>query len=166
MLDPRLPGRRLGSSGAGGVAREGRLVLLQREGELRSLIEAFDQARGGPGTTVLLSGEAGSARRAYCASSPPGLGAPRDGETYVVDHTTNEYEAVLPGQHVHVFFDTVPPEEAGVPGNGPGIVYGGPSPFTEYTTADPPAEATQMCSLVANEDHSVIPDSGTCHDLP
>jgi hypothetical protein len=89
-----------------------------------------------------------------------------DDGTYVVEYTTYEYEAELPGEHVHFFFDTVPPEEAGVPGSGPWILYGGPSPFTEYTTADRPEQATQMCALVAQEDHSVIPDSGTCHDLP
>jgi actin-like ATPase involved in cell morphogenesis len=89
-----------------------------------------------------------------------------DGDTYVVDYTTYEYEAELPGQHVHFFFDTVPPEQAGVPGDGPWILYGGPSPFTEYTATDRPNGATQMCALVANPDHSVIAGSGTCVDLP
>jgi hypothetical protein len=85
---------------------------------------------------------------------------------YVVQFTTYEYEAELPGEHVHFFFDTVPPEEAGVPGSGPWILYGGPSPFTEYTTGDRPEGATQMCALVANPDHSVVAGSGTCVDLP
>ena len=85
---------------------------------------------------------------------------------YVVEYATYEYEAELPGEHVHFFFDTVPPEEAGVPGSGPWILYGGPSPFTEYTTADRPDGATQLCALVANPDHSVVADSGTCVDLP
>jgi molecular chaperone DnaK len=89
-----------------------------------------------------------------------------DGETYVVEFTTYAYEAELPGQHVHFFFDTVPADQAGVPGAGPWILYGGPTPFTEYTTADRPAAATQMCALVANPDHSVVADSGTCFDLP
>ncbi|HEX6336703.1 MAG TPA: Hsp70 family protein [Jiangellaceae bacterium] len=89
-----------------------------------------------------------------------------DDGTYVVEYTTHEYEAELPGEHVHFFFDTVPPDEAGVPGSGPWILYGGPSPFTEYTTADRPEGASQMCALVANPDHSVVADSGTCHDLP
>jgi hypothetical protein len=85
---------------------------------------------------------------------------------YVVEFTTYEYQAELPGEHVHFFFDTVPPEEAGVPGSGPWILYGGPSPFTEYTTADRPEGASRMCALVANPDHSVVADSGTCVDLP
>jgi molecular chaperone DnaK len=89
-----------------------------------------------------------------------------DGDTYLVDFTTHEFEAQLPGQHVHFFFDTVAPDEAGVPGGGPWILYGGPSPFTEYTTADRPAQATRMCALVANPDHSVVADSGICVDLP
>lgn len=89
-----------------------------------------------------------------------------DDGTYVVEYTTYEYEAVLPGEHVHFFFDTVPPEQAGVPGSGPWILYGGPSPFTEHTTADRPEGATQLCALVANPDHSVLAGSGTCFDLP
>lgn len=89
-----------------------------------------------------------------------------DGETYVVEFTTYEYEAVLPGPHVHFFFDTVPPDQAGVPGDGPWILYGGSSPFTGYSTTDRPPGATQMCALVANPDHSVIADSGTCVALP
>jgi tRNA A-37 threonylcarbamoyl transferase component Bud32 len=89
-----------------------------------------------------------------------------DGTTYVVDFETFGYTPTLPGTHVHFFFDTVPPEEAGVPGDGPWILYGGPSPFTEYSTGDRPGGATDMCSLVANEDHSVILDTGNCVSLP
>jgi hypothetical protein len=45
-------------------------------------------------------------------------------------------------------------------------MYGGPSPFTGYTVSDRPAQATQMCATVVNPDHSVIPESGNCFDLP
>jgi hypothetical protein len=68
--------------------------------------------------------------------------------------------------HVHFFFNTVAPENAGVPGSGPWILYGGPRPFTKYRVSDRPAQATQMCILVANPNHSVQPDSGNCMDLP
>jgi tRNA A-37 threonylcarbamoyl transferase component Bud32 len=89
-----------------------------------------------------------------------------DGSTYVVDYETFGYTETLPGQHVHFFFDTVPPEEAGVPGSGPWELYGGPRPFTVYTTADRPEGAQEMCALVANEDHSVIQGTGNCVPLP
>jgi tRNA A-37 threonylcarbamoyl transferase component Bud32 len=89
-----------------------------------------------------------------------------DGSTYVVAFETFGYTPTLPGMHVHFFFDTVPPEEAGVPGDGPWILYGGPSPFAEYSTGDRPEAATEMCSLVANEDHSIIVDTGNCVSLP
>ena len=88
------------------------------------------------------------------------------GEGYVVDFETLGFEPQLPGQHVHFFFDTVPQGEAGVPGSGPWIVYGGTSPFTEYGVADRPANASQMCILVANPDHSIQAGSGNCRDLP
>ncbi len=89
-----------------------------------------------------------------------------DGQDYVVEFTTYRFDAQVPGQHVHFFFDTVPPEEAGVPGSGPWFLYGDPSPFTGYGVGDRPAGAQQLCVLVANPDHSVQPDSGTCADLP
>jgi hypothetical protein len=85
---------------------------------------------------------------------------------YVVEYETFGYTEKLPGEHVHFFFNTVPPERAGMPGAGPWIVYGGPRPFTRYTVGDRPANATQMCALVANPNHSVIAESGNCIDLP
>jgi uncharacterized repeat protein (TIGR01451 family) len=88
------------------------------------------------------------------------------GSQYVVTFQTVGFTPQLPGQHVHFFFDTVPPLEAGLPGSGPWYVYGGPSPFTGYGTADRPVGATQMCVLVANPDHSVIQGSGNCYALP
>lgn len=85
---------------------------------------------------------------------------------YVVEYETFEFTEKLPGMHVHFFFNTVPPEQAGVPGSGPWILYGGPRPFTGYKVSDRPQDATQMCILVANPDHSVQANSGNCYDLP
>jgi hypothetical protein len=85
---------------------------------------------------------------------------------YVVDYEVYRFDQVLPGQHVHFFFDSVPQREAGVPGNGPWILYAGPIPFREYRVSDRPARADRMCILVANPDHSVIQDTGNCVDLP
>ena len=89
----------------------------------------------------------------------------RDGR-YVVDYEVFGYRQELPGRHVHFFFDSVPPREAGVPGSGPWILYAGPSPFTRYSVSDRPDGASQMCILVANPDHSVIRRTGNCVDLP
>jgi hypothetical protein len=85
---------------------------------------------------------------------------------YVVDYETFEYSEKLPGEHVHFYFNTVTPDQAGSPGKGPWILYGGPRPFKDYKVTDRPEQATQMCALVANPDHSVQPDSGTCYPLP
>ena len=85
---------------------------------------------------------------------------------YVVDFEMHNSTDDL---HVHMFFDTVPPEQAGSPGSGPWKLIGGaygPSPFTEYGPANRPANATQMCALIANPNHSVQPNSGNCVDLP
>jgi hypothetical protein len=89
-----------------------------------------------------------------------------DQNRYVVEYETFEYTEQLPGMHVHFFFNTVTPEQAGSPGRGPWELYGGPRPFTEYSVSERPANATQMCALVANPNHSVQPGSGNCVDLP
>lgn len=88
------------------------------------------------------------------------------GTNYSIDFTTAGFNYGLPGTHVHFFFNTVTPEQAGVPGNGPWILYGGPTPFTQYGPADRPSSATQMCILVANSDHSVQLGTGNCVALP
>lgn len=87
---------------------------------------------------------------------------------YIVDYSTSGYTEALPGMHVHFFFNTLAPENAGVGGPNPGnwFVYGGPRPFTGYTTNDKPDGATQMCVLVANADHTVRAGSGNCFNLP
>jgi len=85
---------------------------------------------------------------------------------YVVEYETFEYTEVLPGMHVHFYFNTVSHENAGVPGSGPWYLYGGPRPFTKYRVSDRPPAATQMCALVANPNHSIELNSGNCVDLP
>ena len=87
---------------------------------------------------------------------------------YVVDYQVHQFPEDQPGMHVHVFFDTVPPEQAGVPGGGPWkLTYGqyGDPPFTGYGPANR-GNANQLCVLVANANHTVIPESGNCVDLP
>jgi hypothetical protein len=86
---------------------------------------------------------------------------------YVVDYDVFNFAPELPnGRHVHFFFDTVAPLEAGVPGSGPWELYAGPVPFTVYRLSDKPSGATQMCILVARPDHSVVQNTGNCVDLP
>jgi serine/threonine protein kinase len=85
---------------------------------------------------------------------------------YIVDYEVHNLDDTM---HVHMFFDTVPPEQAGSPASGPWKltwnIYGDP-PFTQYGIANRPAGATQMCSLVARSNHSVILGTGNCVDLP
>jgi serine/threonine protein kinase len=90
-----------------------------------------------------------------------------DGTYYIVSYETYGFQEVLPGTHIHFFFDTVPVEQAGMPGSGPWKLYGGPRPFTQYRLVDRPYNATQMCARVANPDHSLYDFlSGNCYDLP
>ena len=95
-----------------------------------------------------------------------------DGGRYVVNFETFGFAPTLPGQHVHFFWNTVPPEQAGVPGGGPWQLYpagngaSGASPFTLFGVQDRPGGATQICVLVANPNHSVNQGSGNCANLP
>jgi serine/threonine protein kinase len=89
-----------------------------------------------------------------------------EGNYYLVYYETFEYTETLPGDHVHFFYDTVSVENAGSPGSGPWYLWGGPRPFDGYALNSRPAAAMQMCALVANPDHSIIPGTGNCIDLP
>jgi serine/threonine-protein kinase len=90
------------------------------------------------------------------------------GDQYLVDFTVSGYDYGLPGPHVHFFFDTVTPEQAGVPGAGPWELYGGPSPYTTTNTLKVSARglAQNLCILVANPNHSIILNTGNCVPLP
>lgn len=85
---------------------------------------------------------------------------------YAVDFTPHGFTPSIPGTHIHFYFDTVPLDDGGGPGSRARIMYGGPAPFTGYTPAQRPTGATQMCALVANPDHTIIPGSGNCQPLP
>lgn len=96
------------------------------------------------------------------------------GDQYQVHFETVGYTPLLTGndKHIHFYFNTVSPADAGVPGFGPWTLYpnapGSPntSPFTLLTVADRPPNATALCALVANPDHTVIEGSGNCVNLP
>ncbi len=85
---------------------------------------------------------------------------------YVVGYETFGFTETLPGTHIHFFFNDIPPDQAGLPNQGSWVLYGGPSPFKGYTVANRPADATQLCVLVANPNHTIQSDSGNCFDLP
>lgn len=91
-----------------------------------------------------------------------------ESNVYVVNYEVHNFPE-SPSLHVHMFFNSVPPEQAGAPNAGPWKLtwgrYGDP-PFTGYGPANRPANATQMCALVANPNHSVQLNSGNCMDLP
>jgi serine/threonine protein kinase len=88
------------------------------------------------------------------------------GGRYVVEYEVFNYTEDLSGTHEHFFFNTIPPDQAGMPSTAPWVLFGGPGPFRGFTTDNRPAAATQMCALVANANHTVQSDSGNCYDLP
>jgi hypothetical protein len=89
------------------------------------------------------------------------------GDRYAVYYETPGYTPNVASLHIHFFFNTVRPENAGTQGSGgTWILYDLPVPFTGYGPGDRPAEATQMCALVANANHSVRLGTGNCFNLP
>ena len=93
-----------------------------------------------------------------------------DGGRYAVSYSTNFTPLISSdpsSTHLHFFFDTVPVDQAGVPGGGPWILYDVPAPFTGYGPSDRPSGATQMCVTAANHAHEVVdPSIYHCMDLP
>lgn len=91
---------------------------------------------------------------------------------YLVDYEVIGYQPQLPGQHIHFFFDTVSPNQAGIPGGGPWLIHPAnpgeqaTNPFSGYRVSDRPGGASQICALVANPDHSVQQGTGNCFGLP
>jgi hypothetical protein len=99
-------------------------------------------------------------------------------QPYVAAYETN-FEPLIGSDpennfHVHFFWNTIPPEEAGVPGRGPWEVWdlplgGGEYVFDKFTDAN--AEeyggvgATALCVAVARSDHSIETDTVMCLDL-
>lgn len=116
-------------------------------------------------------------------SAPPTEGLPGDryvqidgirteGQAYAVDFTPLNFTPLIGSGpddfHIHFFWDTVAPENAGTNGPAPEdwILYDGPSPFTEYGFAARPPAATGLCALVADAAHGVTLGSGDCVTLP
>ncbi|RPI53689.1 MAG: serine/threonine protein kinase, partial [Chloroflexi bacterium] len=85
---------------------------------------------------------------------------------YVVAYETSGLPEAMTAQHLHFFFDSVPEEQAGAPSSGPWLRYYGPSPFTEYTAQDRPANAGRLCAQVTNPDHSPVAGTAHCAPLP
>ncbi len=127
----------------------------------------------GPTPTGSRAGHLAHRRRGQAmsptATSPAGAPLARitgitldDQQRYVVTYETSGLTAQPSGSHLHFFFDTVPPGQAGTPGSGLWTEYEGSSPFAQIKQSDRPENAGQLCVLVANPDHSVQPNSGTC----
>lgn len=68
--------------------------------------------------------------------------------------------------HIHFFYDNVAPENAGVPGDGPWEVHQIDAVFQGFPVSEKPADASRICVVVANPDHTITVETARCHDLP
>ncbi len=101
-----------------------------------------------------------------------------EGDSYVVAYTTVGFEPLIDGgdesHHLHFFFDTVPLEQAGVPGTGPWVVWDlddtGQKLFRgeqAFRPSEGPPGATAICVTVATVGHAVDPGAtADCRPLP
>lgn len=91
-----------------------------------------------------------------------------EASVYVVDYEVHNFPDSS-NLHVHIYFNNISQEQAGSPGSGPWKLtwgsYGNP-PFTQYIVSARPSNATQMCAVVANPNHSIQLNTGNCVDLP
>jgi hypothetical protein len=85
---------------------------------------------------------------------------------YAVNYQVFGLPEVMTTTHLHFFFNTVSFEKAGAPADKTWYTWFGPSPFTGYTAADRPANASQICVQAANPNHTALPGTGSCAPLP
>lgn len=76
---------------------------------------------------------------------------------YSISFTTTNYTNQQGGFHTHFYFNT----EANTVVNK---MYSGASPYS-LPVLSTPLGATEICAIVANANHSIIPDSGNCLSL-
>lgn len=165
-----------GSGGAlqlEGNGGDGTVYITNSRFEGNTAVSDPDVSVSGSGITVYNLGETIYLPALFNESPPSGNYAAIQNITlnenydYVVEFEAYNFTPSLPNaMHVHFFFNTVAPEEAGMPGSGPWEVYGSTEPFTGYNDTDKPPFATHMCVLVANSDHSVQQNTGNCYRLP
>jgi actin-like ATPase involved in cell morphogenesis len=132
-------------------------------------------AAAAAGAFFLLGGGDGDDTGASDCAAPSGKcvtidSFERDGEQFVVQYSTLNYEPDIDGQfHVHFFFDTTPITEAGNPGHGDWVVYdldeNGEKVY-RFPTSDVPSDATSLCAAVAAHNHSLDSLESSCAPIP
>lgn len=137
-----------------------------------------DGGGGGGGTDTTGTDRACTSASGRCSFI---TGIDLDGDRYLVDYEAQGFEPLIfvegsqgspEDHHVHFFFDTTAPENAGTNGDPPGDWQlwdrhpeDGSLRFDELT-ASGRGGATQMCIAVADATHAVEADSGNCVELP
>jgi molecular chaperone DnaK len=132
-------------------------------------------AAAGAGAFLLLGGGDGDDTGASDCAAPSGLcvaidSFEHDGDQFVVQYSTLNYEPDIDGQfHVHFFFDTTPITEAGNPGHGDWVVYdldeNGEKVY-RFPATDVPSDATALCAAVAAHNHSLDSLESSCAPIP
>ncbi len=87
-----------------------------------------------------------------------------EGDVYVVEYETIGFIERAGGRHLHFFFNTGTADN--IQGDSQFVMFTGPRPFQGLTVFDRPDNATQICAIIANPDHSTIVGTANCIDLP
>jgi actin-like ATPase involved in cell morphogenesis len=160
------------------------IVLVAVVAGLVVLLSGDDDPNDEAGTTTTTVGDTSSSTDGAptCASSSGRCAViddlTADGDEFVVTYSTLGFEPLIDGDdtdhHLHFFFDNVPVEEAGTPGEGPWTIWDldpeGNKVFRStdlLPNDDFPTDATELCVVVANHDHSLDDDpQPSCAELP
>lgn len=103
---------------------------------------------------------------------PPGfpfvllVSAAQEGDHYRVVYETVGFIESLEGRHIHFYYNNVTEADAGASGQGAFMMHPGPRPFIGALVSERPPDATQICATAAEPNHEIIPNSGSCIDLP
>lgn len=142
---------------------------------------AFGRSQPSPSSAESTAPDSTAAPPTTAAATTVPVGKPsvritsvsKDDDTYTVDFSTAGFSMREGGgtgsMHVHFFFNTTKPANAGENGNPPGnwFLYSGSSPFVgaaaEIGGEKGDTGATAICAVVANHEHAVEdPNSGNC----
>ena len=92
-----------------------------------------------------------------------------NGDTYVVNYGVSGFaeDGTIATTHVHVYWNNIREDQAGVgPSQQSWDAYPGFSPHTRFGVGSKPGDATGICIVVANPDHTIQPGTGNCMALP
>jgi len=168
-----------GASRVAGLIVAGVLIVAAGVGAYL-MFGGSETSDSSPPLTADAGGTAESSTTSSAAPAKPTVhitSVQKSRDTYTIDFSTSGFSPTLDGDseshHIHFFFNTTKPANAGANGDPPGTwdLYGGESPYvgSAQKIGGPSGDkgATAVCAVVATPKHEVSdPNSGNCVPIP